>query len=400
MRPRVCFLASAAAIVLLSPSVFAKTVTLQHDKLVNNTDATAVCGFVVGERLAASFTPPAYPARLLKARILLTNVALSVQPPCTESGVADDVSMPLEVFHQTTVAPGASLGVFDSFAFSNDNVLNEIDVGASNMAIDNGSFLIAYTIEQTNASPVHDNSNAADNAANFIFADLGTGPKWFSFSQLAAYGLNPKGDWVIRIDVDVPDDPPDGGTGGAAGGGGAGGAGGTAGEGGSGGVGGTAGGSGSGGTGGAGGAEMGGYAGTTGGGAGTGGTGGGVAGTGGTSSEDCSKNTDCEGGQVCDTDTSRCVQVSCTIDSECNGGYVCRDTACRKICTTLSDCRGGETCESSGAVSVCMPAAKPASGGSEDDGGCAVAGSAGGTWGVLTALGLLAASLVRRRRAR
>ena len=379
------FLASASALTLSSPSAFAKTVTLQHDTLVDNTDATAVCGFVVGERFAASFTPPAYPARLLKARILLTNVALSVQPPCTETGVANDVSMPLEVFHQTNAAPGASLGVFDSFAFSNDNALNEIDVGASNMTIDDGSFMIAYTIDQTNASPVHDNSNAADNGANFIFADLGTGPKWFSFSQLATYGLNPKGDWVIRVDVDVPDDAPDGGTGGAAGTAGAGGSGGTG---------------GSGGSGGSGGAEMGGYAGTTGGSAGAGGTDAGLAGTGGTAPEGCSKNTDCEGGQVCDTDTGRCVQVSCTVDSECDGGYVCRDTACRKICTTLSDCRGGEKCEPSGGVSVCMPTAQPAAGGEGDDSGCAVAGSAGGAWGLLTAIGLLATSLLRRRRAR
>jgi hypothetical protein len=251
--------------------------------------------------------------------------------------------------------------------------------------------MIAYTIDQTNASPVHDNSNAADNSANFIFADLGTGPKWFSFSQLATYGLNPKGDWVIRIDVDVPDDPVDGGAGGT---------GGTAGAGGSGGIGGSGGSGGTGGAGGSGGAEMGGYAGTTGGTAGAGGTDGGLAGTGGTAPEDCSKNTDCEGGQVCDTDTGRCVQVSCTVDSECDGGYVCRDTACRKICATLSDCRGGEKCEASGGVSVCMPAAQPASAGAGDDGGCAVAGSAGGAWGLLTALGLLATSLLRRRRAR
>jgi hypothetical protein len=367
------------AFAAFSPTALAKTVTLQHDTLVNDTDATAVCGFVTGERFAASFTPPAYPARLLKARILLTNFALSVHPPCTETGVANDVSMPLEVFHLTSLPPGASLGVFDSFAFSNDNVLNEIDVGASNMTIDDGSFLVAYTIDQTNASPVHDNSNAADNGANFIFADLGSGPTWFSFSQLATYGLNPKGDWVIRIDVDVPDDPADGGAGGSAGAGGTGGTGASAGS---------------------GGTEMGGYAGTTGGSAGAGGTDGGLAGTGGTTPDDCSKNTDCEGGQVCDTNTSRCVQVSCTIDSECDGGYVCRDTACRKVCTTLSDCRGGETCESSGGVDVCLPAAKPASAGGGDDGGCAVAGSAAGAWGLLTALGLLAASLVRRRRAR
>ena len=367
------FLVSASALTLFSPSALAKTVTLQHDMLADNTDATAVCGFVVGERLAASFTPPAYPARLLKARILLTNVALSALPPCTETGVANDVSMPLEVFHLTSVAPGASLGVFDAFAFSNDNVLNEIDVGASNMTIDDGSFLIAYTIDQTNASPVHDNSNAADNGANFIFADLGSEPKWFSFSQLESYGLNPKGDWVIRIDVDVPDEPVDGGTGGAGGAGGSGGSGGT---------------------------EMGGYAGATGGNAGAGGTDGGLAGTGGTTSESCSKNADCEGGQVCDTDIGRCVQVSCTIDSECDGGYVCRDTACRKICTTLSDCRGGEKCEPSGGVNVCMPTTPPASGGGEDDGGCAVAGSTGGAWGLLTVLGLLATSLLRRRRAR
>ena len=291
----------------------AKIVTLQHDTLVNNDEAVAVCGFAVGEKLAASFTPPAYPAKLIKVQILLTNAELSASPPCPSAAVASNIQMPLEVFNLTDALPGASLGVFDGFAFSNDKVLNEIDVAASKLTIDDGAFLLAYSISQTNASPVHDGSNAAHNDENFIYANLGQGESWYSFSDLSAYGLDPNGDWVIRIDVDVPDDPPDGGAGGAAGSGGSAGTGGAAGT------------------------------------AGTGGTG--TAGTGGASA-DCANDTDCDGGQVCDTDLGRCVPKS-------TGGT---------------------------------------SGGGDDDGGCAVGPSPSGSYGFLA--GALALVLVWHRRRR
>ncbi|MFW5739234.1 MAG: hypothetical protein ACOC1F_02590 [Myxococcota bacterium] len=363
----------------------AKVVTLQHDVLTDDAEAAAVCGFAIGEKLAASFTPPAYPARLLRVRILLTNVGLSSSAPCPSVAAASDISMPLEVFHLTGAAPGTSLGAFDEFAFSNENVQNEIDVSASSFTIDDGAFFVAYTIAQSNASPVHDNSQAAHNDENYIYADLGLGWKWYTFADLASYGLNPKGDWVIRLDVDVPDDPPDGGAGGAAGSGGTGG----------GGTGGAA-------TGGAAGAAASGGAGGTGGAtAGTGGAAGAAAssGSGGGASAECARDVDCEGGQVCDTDLGRCVQVSCTIDSECDGGYVCRDNACRKICTEISDCRGGEQCVPSGGVDICMPAAAAPSDDGGDDGGCSVGSrSASSGMGLGALVALLLAWRTRRPR--
>lgn len=371
------FAAGAAfALGLFALPAQAKVVTLQHDVLTDDTEAAAVCGFALGEKLGVRFTPPAYPAKLLKARIMITNVGLSLAPPCPTVSVADDVSMPLEVFHQTGAAPGGSLAVFDGFGFSNDTVFNEIDVSASNLVIDDGAFFVAYEIAQSNASPVHDNSSAAHDDENFIYADLGMGWSWYSFSQLSSYGLNPKGDWVIRIDVDVPDEVPDGGTGGGSGAGGGGGSAGAAGSAGSGGT------AGSAGSGGAAGSPA------------TGGSGG--------QETDCSRDTDCAGGQICDTDLGRCVQVSCTIDSECDGGYVCRDNACRKICEEISDCRGGETCAPSGGVSVCMPASTGGSSdGGGDDGGCAVGHAASGTYGALAAaLALLLVWGARRRRVR
>jgi hypothetical protein len=383
IRPSVKYilLLGATTTVAFAPvSALAKVVTLQHDVLVNNAEAVAVCGFAVGEKFAASFTPPAYPARLLKARLLLTNVSLSVTPPCTSSAVSNEVLMPLEVFHKTGAAPGISFGSFDGFAFSNDNVLNEIDVAASNMTIQDGAFFLAYSITQPNASPVHDNSNAGHNDSNFIYADLGLGGwNWYSFAQLATYGQNPKGDWVIRIDVDLPDDPVDGGTGGAGGSAGASGTGGSSGTGGTGDTGGTGGTGGVGGTGGA----------IADAGAGTGGAGG--------TTPACAKDADCEGGQVCDTGAGRCIQVSCTIDSECDGGYVCRDKSCRKICSATSDCRGGENCTTSGGVKVCMPVSQGAPS-SDDEGGCAMASPTTSSLGWIAAVVGILIGRSRRRR--
>ena len=356
------FPCALGAFVFASTSAQAKVVTLQHDTLTDNAEAAAVCGFAVGERFGASFTPPDYPAKLLKVRVFLAPVGLGTTT-CDPVPAANDIEMPLEVFQVTSTVPGSSLGTFDGLAFSNDSVLNEIDVGASNLSIDDGAFMVAYTINQSNASPAHDASNAADNAANFIYADLGAGADWYSFAQLTSFGLNPKGDWIIRIDVDVPDGPgPDGGTGGTAG---AAGSGGSAGQ-----------------------AGSGGQAGSA-----------GQAGTGG-ASPGCSKDTECTGGQLCDTDLGKCVQVSCTTDPECEGGYVCREQSCRKICDAISDCRGGEACKASGGVSICVPSSSsgaPADSG--DSGGCAA--SPRGRVGAYGVIGLaLALWLASRRRRR
>lgn len=217
--------AAACTVAASSTVCFAKTVELRNDVLQDNGDAAAVCGFAVGEKFAARFTPPAYPARILKVRVLLSAVGLGTGQ-CTAADIDNAIEMPLEVFHSASSIPGDSLGAFSGVAYSNDAVLNELDVNAANLSIDDGSFLIAYTLQQTDASPVHDASSAAVKDANYIYGDLGQGSQWYSFSDLAASSNDPKGNWVIRVDVSVPDDEPDAGTGGAAGAAGAGGSGG------------------------------------------------------------------------------------------------------------------------------------------------------------------------------
>jgi uncharacterized membrane protein YgcG len=258
MRPTIrlrCVSASAGAIAFfLQSAAVARTVELRNDVLQDNGDASAVCAFAVGEKFAARFTPPSYPARLLKVRVLLSNVALSPDQ-CATVDVDTQIDMPMEVFHVASSMPGTSLGEFSGYAYSSAAVLNEIDVNAANLTIDDGSFVVAYTLVQDDASPVHDASKAADKAANFIYGDLGLGARWYSFEDLAGYGADPQGNWVVRVDVSVPDDVDagaggSGGDGGSAGAGGAD-AGGASGEGGSGG---SAGASASGGSGGAAGA--------------------------------------------------------------------------------------------------------------------------------------------------
>jgi len=242
MRPTVCLrclaVAAGATAFFLQTAAVARTVELRNDVLQDNGDASAVCGFAVGEKFAARFSPPSYPARLLKVRVLLSNVALSPNQ-CATVDVDTQIDMPMEVFHITSAMPGTPLGAFSGYAYSSAAVLNEIDLSAANLTIDDGAFVVAYTLVQDNASPVHDASNAADKAANFIYGDLGLGARWYSFEDLAGYGADPKGNWVVRVDVSVPDyvDAGAGGSGGDGGSADAGGAdaGGASGEGGSGG---------------------------------------------------------------------------------------------------------------------------------------------------------------------
>ena len=383
--------AALVSALLWSPAATAKTVELRHDTLVDEGAGKAVCGFNPGERFAVRFVPPGFPAKLLKVRVLLTNVGLS-QTSCDEVGGSTSITLPIQVYQFESAVPGASLFQSEDFLLSNENVLNELDLSQENISIADGSFLVAFTLADTNASPMHDDSGAAQKDYNYIYGDLGLGANWYSFTQLAAYGAAPGGNWVMRVDVDVPD-----GTGGTGGTGGGGGSAGTAGSGGDGGTGGAGGGAGSGGAGGTGatggGGGAGGGAAGMGGDSGTGGQGGGTA--------TCTTDQQCKGGQVCDHTTGFCLQVSCTVDSECSGGYVCREQACKKVCTVVSDCKGGESCVPSTGVSVCttgssQAAAAPAS---SDSGGCSMESAArAANWMAFAAIGLGALAIRRRRR--
>jgi hypothetical protein len=355
---------AAALLAVLSVQVaHARVIELRHDTLEDYQSATAVCGFAVGERFAVQFTPPDYPARLLTVRVLLVNMGLSLMPPCQQVSASTEIEMPLEIYHMISSAPGTSMGYFDEYFYSNDTVLNEVNLAGSNLIIQDGSFLVAFTLSSQNASPAHDGSNLAKKGMNFIYGDIGLGTQWYSFADLSAFGADPKGDWVMRIDVEVPDQPQDGGV--------------------------DAGGD---------------IGGDTGGDTGSGDTGA-DAGSGDDSvpgedrSAGCVRDADCAGGQVCDTDSGVCVQVSCTGDADCVGGYLCRDNVCRKLCTGDGDCKGGESCTSSSGVKLCLPIEEESSCGCHGfyGPGSSRGSNSNGTTTGLIMVGILAL-LVRRRR--
>jgi hypothetical protein len=443
MRPRSfpsSILSLAACLFTLgaASTAGAVPVELRNDKLQDNGMAGAVCGFNKGEAFAAIFTPPSYPAKLLHFRVFVAGVPLDPLA-CTASATTDAmVDWPAQIhhIHQGESLPGTFLQDFTA-PFNNGNTLNEIDATPADVVINDGSFLVMFSLNAADSSPATD-AMGANGATNYIFGDLGTGSSaWYSFDQLKPLGAEPMGNWVMRIDVDVPSS---GGAGGMSGGGGAGGSaqgGAGSGQGGAGsGQGGAAaggaeqGGAGAGGEAGAGGAagtEAAGAAGGPGAGSGQGGAGSGQGGntaagasqagaagkpaagaggeaagqsSGGAASATCKADADCSGGQVCDKDTSRCLRLACSADADCAGGQVCSANVCSKVCSVISDCKGGESCNAVGSLHICQAASAAAPAPAADDpgssGGCAIreparAPGAG-------ALGLLVGALALARR--
>jgi len=141
------------AVLLSASRADAKTIELRNDTLTDNAEANAVCGFVTGEKFAVKFTPPAYPATLKKVRVLLTNVGLDLQQ-CGKVAVTSQILMPIEVFKVSDQVPGTSLGVVDSYTFSNETVLNEAPMTSIETTIQDGSYLVAFTLEDDRASPL------------------------------------------------------------------------------------------------------------------------------------------------------------------------------------------------------------------------------------------------------
>lgn len=201
-RKQAAFALSGIAVTLLLSAgrADAKTVELRNDTLADNAEANAVCGFAVGEKFAARFLPPAYPATIKKVQVLLTNVGLDPQQ-CSKVAVTNDIVMPIEIFNAIDLMPGVSKVVLDNYTFSNETVLNEIDISSKGVTIDSGSFVVAFTLDDDRASPLVDKSTPAV-GANYIYGDIGSGASWYAFEALGASA--PKGNWVVRLVVDVP----------------------------------------------------------------------------------------------------------------------------------------------------------------------------------------------------
>ena len=207
-QPLVPALALRTAVVAcawtIAASVQAKTIELKNDSIVDNSQGKAICGFNVGEGFGVRFTPPAFPAKLLKVRVLLTNVGLSAtQTVCAKVPIADQIPIGLEISHLIDAAPGTSLASISDLGVSNDTVFNEFDLGAEKLLIDDGSFFVAFTLQADNAAPLIDQGSPPGDG-NYLYGDIGQGLKWYPFAALGASA--PKGNWAVRAIVEVPDD--------------------------------------------------------------------------------------------------------------------------------------------------------------------------------------------------
>jgi hypothetical protein len=188
--------------LLVSGVAVAEPIELKNDTLTDNSQGKAICGFNVGEGFGVRFTPPAYPAKLLKVRVLMTNVGLSLTT-CNHVAVEDQIPLTLEVFKYVTQVPGTSLLQGASVGIGNDSVLNEFDVSTEDVSIDDGAFFVAFTLESDKASPMID-QGATVGDGNYIYGatEPDASSEWFSFKQLGSQA--PSGNWVVRVTVDVP----------------------------------------------------------------------------------------------------------------------------------------------------------------------------------------------------
>jgi hypothetical protein len=195
-------LAAAAACLLSASPAAAKTIELKNDSLADNSEGKAICGFSVGEGFGVRFSPPAFPAKLLKVRVLMTNVGLSLEQ-CNKVAVADQLPIGLEISHMTGAAPGTSLLALTELGISNDTILNEFDLSPEKLSIDDGAFFVAFTLQDGMASPMID-QGATVGDGNYVYGDVGQGLKWYTFGALGANA--PNGNWAVRAVVEVPDD--------------------------------------------------------------------------------------------------------------------------------------------------------------------------------------------------
>jgi hypothetical protein len=193
---------AAGLTLLVSGIASAEPIELKNDSLTDNSQGKAICGFNIGEGFGARFTPPAYPAKLLKVRVLMTNVGLS-QTQCNHVAVETDIPLTIDVYKNTTAVPGTSLLQGSGATIGNDTVLNEFDVSAEDVSIEDGSFFVAFTLESDMASPMVDQGGTVGDS-NYIFGatEADASNAWLSFKQLG--GAAPGGNWVVRLTVDVP----------------------------------------------------------------------------------------------------------------------------------------------------------------------------------------------------
>lgn len=199
--PLRAFCAAAFGLVLsVSRLATAEEVELKNDSLVNNSEGKAICGFNIGEGFGVRFTPPAYPAKLLKVSVLMTNVGLSLTA-CNHVAIETQIPITLEIFKATTEVPGTSLLKEPDLGIGNDTVLNQVDVTEGNVSIDEGAFFVTFTFQTDKASPMID-QGATVGDGNFLYGDIGQGLQWYAFSKLGANA--PKGNWAVRATVSVP----------------------------------------------------------------------------------------------------------------------------------------------------------------------------------------------------
>jgi hypothetical protein len=155
---------------------------LQNDGFMSGQNASFQLGFAAGEIGAVRLTPTAPGQQILKVRLLFGG-----------GGTMKTITLHIWDDSAGTLMPGVELYEGDFELSPSNNAFHDLDISTDSVLVP-GPFRVGIEFQHAGAPSIaRDVDNTIAATRNFIFADIGTGPKWH---QSNTFGL--MGDWIIR----------------------------------------------------------------------------------------------------------------------------------------------------------------------------------------------------------
>ncbi len=189
------------AAVTLASEAHAAPVTLKNDTYAGGSISGGLQkGFVAGESFAAIFTPPFYPFTVTKVQALIAD---------SSAGSVNTKEFGLLIYQDTAGSKKPGTVKYDQpiYITGSSTELNQTDVTSKNVVITKGNIRVQYRQLHKGAPSIVRDNGPRKAKKNMIHGNLGTGSAWHWVDDLAAQGMNIKGNWIIRVIGDKPGSP-------------------------------------------------------------------------------------------------------------------------------------------------------------------------------------------------